>query len=309
MGWARALAPGQECRIRIVEIETGAIRTVWSSADVLFEAPNWTREDELIVNGDGKLWRLPVAGGVAPAVIALGGVPELNNDHVLAPDHRTVFLSGNDGHLYEASVGGGAARRVTRSIDDGWHFLHGVSPDGDTLAYVSLDPFGTDAWTGAHVRTVCIDGSDDRRVTAGGGPDDGPEFSPDGAWLYFNTERFSATPGHAQLARIRPDGSLLEQLTFDERVNWFPHIAPSGRDAVYLSYPQGVEGHPADLEVELRLVRDGRWQESTVLVELCGGQGTINVNSWSPDGSQLAFVEYPRRGVTGNSAARQEPSA
>ena len=145
----------------------------------------------------------------------------------------------------------------------------------------------------AHLRTVGVDGARDAALTVGGGPDDGPEYSPDGEWIYFNTERFSAVAGHAQIARIRPDGSGLEQLTFDERVNWFPHLSPIGDVAVYLSYPPGALGHPADHVVELRLVRGGRWAEASVIARLSGGQGTINVNSWSPDGRRFAFVDYP----------------
>jgi TolB protein len=30
----------------------------------------------------------------------------------------------------------------------------------------------------------------------------------------------------------------------------------------------------------------------TILARLFGGQGTINVPSWSPDSAQLAFVSY-----------------
>ncbi len=120
---------------------------------------------------------------------------------------------------------------------------------------------------------------------------DGPEYTPDGAWIYFNTERFS--PGSAQIARIRPDGTGLEQLTFDERVNWFPHVAPDGSRAVYLSYPPGTRGHPADLPVELRLVEGDDWRSARIVVTLPGGQGTINVNSWSPDSRRFAYVDYP----------------
>ena len=288
---ARALADGQGCRIRTFDITTGETQTVHASDSVLFEAPNWTHDDQLIVNGDGLLWRVP-AGGGTPEAVALDGVPELNNDHVLAPDGETIHLSANDGQLYTAPLEGGRGRRITPG-GTRLHFLHGVSPDGSTLAYVALEPEGENWWTGAHLRTVGVDGAGDAALTGGGGPDDGPEFSPDGEWIYFNTERFSEVAGHAQVARIRPDGSGLEQLTFDERVNWFPHLSPAGDLAVYLSYPPGVEGHPADHVVELRLVRDGRWAEASVIARLCGGQGTINVNSWSPDGRRFAFVDYP----------------
>lgn len=290
MGYARTLAPEQICRVHIVDAVTGTDRIVHESADVLFEAPNWVG-DALILNGDGVLWRLAIDAVTAPVRIEID-VPELNNDHVPSPDGETVYLSANDGHLYAAALTGGPARRIT--ADDGrLHFLHGVSPDGRSLAYVALEPDGDQWWAGVHVRVVDVDGAGDHAVTTGHGPDDGPEYSPDGEWIYLNTERFSTEPGHAQIARVRPDGTGLEQLTVDERVNWFPHLAPEGERAVYLSYPPGVTGHPADLPVQLKLVTGDAWTEATVIAELFGGQGTINVNSWSPDGARFAYVDYP----------------
>lgn len=187
-------------------------------------------------------------------------------------------------------VAGGAAERVTKD-DGGMHFLHGVSPDGSRLGYVRLVPEGDNWWASATIHTVGTDGEDDRAVTTHPGPADGCEWTPDGEWILFNTEQF--TPGQAQLARIRPDGTGLEQLTSDERVNWFPHVAPTGDVVAYLSYPPGTTGHPADLPVELRLVEVGAWGRPATLVKLHGGQGTINVPSWAPDGSAFAFVEYP----------------
>ncbi|MBU2663671.1 hypothetical protein KOI35_09145 [Actinoplanes bogorensis] len=280
--YARKLAAGQICTIFSYEVSSGLSTEVHTSGDVLFEAPNWTRDGDLILNGDGLLWRLPASA--PPRPIPLEGVPSLNNDHVLAPDGETIFVSADDGHIYRASLSGGPARRVT-TAGNRLHFLHGVSPDGTTLAYVGID--GQD-WGSAALWTI---GAEDERLTRPGGVDDGPEYSPDGSWIYFNTETFS--PGHAQIARIRPDGSGLEQLTFDERVNWFPHLAPDGRHAVYLSFPPGTQGHPADLPVELRLVSDDNWGAARTVVTLPGGQGTINVNSWSPDSTRFAYVTYP----------------
>lgn len=291
MGWARTLAPGQRCRVHVIDVASGISRIVHEDGDVLLEAPNWTAAGELILNGDGVLWRMPADGSVAPVVIRHDDLPELNNDHVLSPGGETIFVSANDGHLYEAPLAGGAVRRIT---DDGaghWHFLHGVSPDGSRLAYVALNP--ERGWDSGVVHSIGVDGSDDRPVTAGKGPDDGPEWSPDGEWLYLNTERFTAAPGHAQIARMRADGTDLQQLTSDERVNWFPHLDPTGRRVAYLSYPPGTVGHPADLDVELRLVEDGDWAAATTVVALRGGQGTFNVNSWSPDGARFAFIDYP----------------
>ncbi|MBM2618595.1 PD40 domain-containing protein [Actinoplanes sp. LDG1-06] len=289
MGNARTLFDGQTCRIHVLDVDSGRATLVHEGSEVLFEAPNWTADDQLIVNGDGLLWSLPADGSAPPRRIVLE-VPELNNDHVLAPDGETIFLSANDGQLYQAPLTGGPVRRVTAN-DDRKHFLHGVSPDGGSLAYVGIENLNFDTGT---LWTIGADGTGDTRLTmAGSGPDDGPEYSPDGGWIYFNTERFSTAKGHAQIARIRPDGTGLEQLTSDERVNWFPHPSPDGDRTVYLSFPPGTQGHPADRTVELRLVEGDSWHAPRILAELPGGQGTINVNSWSPYGRRFAYVDYP----------------
>lgn len=292
----RRLLPGQSCRIRVWDRAAAAVRTIHESTDRLYEAPNWTADDRLLVNADGQLWFLPVDGTAPPAVLDVPGLPPVNNDHVLAPDGASILASANDFRIWEVPLTGpataGAPRRLTAD-DGGLHFLHGVSPDGTTLAYIHLAPEGEDWWARATVRTRPRDGGAPRELTSHPGPADGSEFTPDGEWILFNTEQFSTEPGHAQLARIRPDGTFLEQLTRDDRVNWFPHMAPAGDVVVYLSFPPGTLGHPADLDVELRLVATGAWDEPTTIVRLHGGQGTLNVPSWAPDGSALAFVDYP----------------
>jgi len=286
----RRLLPGQQCRVRVYDVRSGAIRTVFESVETLFEAPNWTRDEHLVVNGDGVLWSLPADGSAAPAPVHIGGVPALNNDHVLHPSEDRVFVSANDFHVYEAPLAGGTARRITP--DDGaLHFLHGVSPDGSTLAYVRLTPAGGNWWASATIHEIGVDGTGDRAVTTHPGPADGPEYNSDGTWIYCNTEQFE--PGRAQIARIRPDGRELEQLTFDERVNWFPHVDPTGERAVYLSFPDGTAGHPADEAVHLVLVTGDDWQHGVVVAAFNGGQGTINVNSWAPDGHAFAYIDYP----------------
>jgi Tol biopolymer transport system component len=286
----RTLAPGQRALIRVWNRATSTIATVFETDETLFEAPNWTADGDLLLNGEGKLWLMPADGSLAPRLVDTPGLPDVNNDHVLSPGGASVFASANDWQIWEVPLAGGTSRRVTQD-DAGMHFLHGVRPDGQQLAYVRLDPSGDDWWASATIHTVGTDGTGDTAVTTHPGPADGSEWTPDGAWILFNTEQFSA--GHAQLARIRPDGSELEQLTFDERVNWFPHIAPTGDTVVYLSYPSGTTGHPADLAVELRMVSVDDWQTPTVIATFNGGQGTINVPSWAPDGSAFAFVEYP----------------
>ncbi|SDS84650.1 TolB family protein [Actinoplanes derwentensis] len=285
MAYSRKLADGQQCRVSTYDIVERTATVVHTSTAVLFEAPNWTRDGQLVLNGDGLLWTMAADGSAPPRAVPFTGLPDLNNDHVLAPDSASIYLSADDGHIYRGRLSGGPARRITG--DDRMHFLHGVSPDGSTLAYVGIV---NQQWDSGTLWTIGSDGGKSTPLTTGDGPDDGPEYAPDGGWIYFNTERFS---GHAQIARVRPNGGGMEQLTYDERVNWFPHLSPAGDHAVYLSYPPGTEGHPADLRVELRLVVDGDWKAAQTLVELPGGQGTINVNSWSPDGRHFAYVDYP----------------
>ena len=291
----RTLAPGQRCQVWIHEVGTGRNTLVLETEDVLLEAPNWTLDGHaLVLNGAGALWRIPV---VEPQLIEidLQGAPPLNNDHVLDPDGRHVFVSAyDDWQLYRAPLEGGTARRVTTQpgAAELMHFLHGVSPDGQELAFVAirLDEWSDKRPPTAEIYTVRADGMDYRQITTADVPADGPEYSPDGAWLYFNTEAFS---GHAQVARMRPDGSETTRLTFSQTVDWFPHLAPDGRAAVYLAYPPGTVGHPADVDVQLMLVTGDQWQQAQPVVNVSGGQGTINVNSWAPDSRRFAYVAYP----------------
>jgi Tol biopolymer transport system component len=291
----RTLAPGQRCQVFVVDADGGEPRLVLERDDLLLEAPNWTLDGQaLILNGAGVLWRFDLATSALDE-IEISGVPELNNDHVLDPDGEHVFISAQDHHIHRAPLAGGAAVRITNDGPPDLHFLHGVSPDGGTLAYVGIEAEGDDLWARANIFTTPASGGADTRLTDTDSPADGPEYSPDGAWILFNTEVFGTTPGHAQIARMRPDGSGLEQLTDDERVNWFPHVAPDGTRAVYISFPPGTIGHPADKAVELRIVEGDAWRAPVRSIPLFGGQGTVNVNSWAPTSDRFAYVAYPVR--------------
>jgi TolB protein len=285
----RTLRPGQRCEVWVATVN-GAAEVVLSTDEVLLEAPNWTSDGgALILNGDGKLWRIDLAAGSLERV-PVDGIPGLNNDHVLAPDGRHIFLSANDGHIYRAPLGGGQAERIT--ADDGsHHFLHGVSPDGQEVAYVDIA--GGDYTQPGRLMTAKSGGGAPARIDVGAGHCDGPEYSPDGKWLYLNTESFTTAPGHAQLARVQVDGTGFERLLASGTVDWFPHISPDGRHACYLRFPGGTEGHPADLPVAVVLVSTDDWAQPLHTWRLLGGQGTLNVNSWSPDSGRFAFVAYP----------------
>jgi len=145
-----------------------------------------------------------------------------------------------------------------------------------------------------NIFTITAAGGPDLRLTQLSVPNDGPEYSPDGKWIYFNSELAASRPGHAQIFRMRAsDGTDIEQLTFDRRVNWFPHPSPDNQTIAFLSYPEGTVGHPPDKDVQLRLMTPLGGEQRT-LASFFGGQGTINVNSWAPDSQRLAFIAYPR---------------
>jgi Tol biopolymer transport system component len=247
------------------------------------EAPNWHPDGDLIVNGGGLLFRVPLD---SPQLIPIDTqfATGLNNDHGLSPDAQTLALSDKtetgQSCIYLMPVAGGTLRRVTALTPSWWH---GWSPDGQRLVYAAVRAKGGPVG----IWSCALDGSDETCVTADFDHADGPDYSADGHWIWFNGER----AGAVDLWRVRPDGTGLQRMTDDAAVNWFPHPSPDGAHVVYLAYPPGTRGHPGDLPVHLRLMpQDGG--PARDLVALHGGQGTINVPSWAPDSSALAFVRY-----------------
>lgn len=291
----RRLHLRQLSELTVLDVQRGETTVIYETAE-LIEAPNWTPDGQwLIFNADGRLFRISPDGQRGPERINTQPVENLNNDHVVSPDGQWLFLSSNDGHLYRVAIEGGAPERISNDQDPTRHFryyLHGISPDGNTLSYVGLENRSTGEGIQTRICTLPAQGGQDQYLTDGTCPVDGPEFSADGQWLYFNSEAAALQPGHAQIFRMRLDGSEQHQLTFDERVNWFPHVSPNNQLVAYLSYPPGTEGHPPDRPVELRLM-DQEGTSAKCLASFWGGQGTINVNSWAPDSERLAYVAYP----------------
>jgi TolB protein len=250
----------------------------------LIEAPNWTPDGSaLIYNGGGRIHRLPLAGAAKPGLIDTGFAVKCNNDHGLTPDGKTLIISNSshkDGQsrIYTVPVTGGTPKEITPLAPSYWH---GISPDGRTLAYCAQ----RDGKYG--IFTIPIEGGEEKRLTITDGLDDGPEYSPDGKWIYFNSDR----SGRMQIWRMQPDGSGPEQVTDDEYNNWFAHPSPDGKSLVMVTFAADVKGHPRDKDVMLRLMPVGGG-EMRVLVKLFGGQGTINVPSWSPDSTRIAYVRY-----------------
>jgi TolB protein len=290
----RELQSNQSARLCTFDITSTEMTVVYETADAVIEAPNWAPNGGyLVYNREGLLYRVAVDDGGQPEKIDTGAVRDANNDHVLSPDGQFVYISANNGHLYEVAVTGGTPRRVSNTHAEAFrHFLHGISPDGKTLAYTGAQEANGNAFGLLNIFTVPAAGGEDKQLTDSDKASDGPEFSPDGDWIYFNSEMGSTVPGHAQIFRMRADGADVTQLTHDERVNWFPHLSPDGSLILYISYAPGTTGHPANRDVIVRTMgpRGGGTKD---LFHVFGGQGTINVNSWSPDGRRFAYVDYP----------------
>lgn len=275
--------PNVESRLEIVSIDSGARRVV-HTARGRFEAPNWPRDGRfLIFNSEGRIYRLPVSGG-EPALVDTDFATTCNNDHGLSPDGRQLAISHHaaDGKslIYVLPSEGGQPRLVTPLGPSYWH---GWSPDGKTLAYCAERGGEFDIYT------IPVADGTETRLTTTPGLDDGPDYTADGRFIYFNSER----TGVMQIWRMRADGSEQTQVTNDGFADWFPHPSPDGHWLVFLSYDKSVKGHPPDKDVALRIMPLAGGAPR-VLVSLFGGQGTINVPSWSPDSRELAFVSYRR---------------
>lgn len=273
-----------ESTLEVLELASG-VRTIVRRAREHFEAPNWSRDGTLFYyNSGGKLFTLPAAGGT-PALLTTGFADRCNNDHGLSPDGKELVIShhGKEGKslIYVLPSMGGEPRQVTPLGPSYWH---GWSPDGRTLAYCAERNGEFDVYS------ISVQGGEEKRLTTAPGLDDGPEYSPDGTYIYFNSVR----TGQMKIWRMNADGS--EQTQFSPNDNcgdWFAHPSPDGKWIVFLSYDKSVEGHPANKDVALRIMPTSGG-EPKIVATLFGGQGTINVPSWSPDSRRFAFVSYLR---------------
>lgn len=285
--------------LEILNVFTGQLAVVHSSPEQ-FEAPNWLPDHKtLLVNVSGpgpNKGRLKTFDLVTKQMAALdtGFATRNNNDHVLSFDGQQLGIShhsaDDDGRsvVYKLPAAGGAPVRVTPKAPS---YFHGWSPDAKWMVYTGGRQEVTGGKDKYDIYKISSDGGAEVRLTNSPGLSDGPEFSPDGKHIYFNSTR----TGRMQLWRMKPDGSAQEQLTNDGFNDWFPHLSPDGKWIVFLSYGADVkpDEHPYYQQVYLRMM-PAAGGTPRVIAYVFGGQGTINVPSWSPDSTRVAFVSNTR---------------
>jgi len=272
-------------RLEILEVATKSRTVVYESPKAI-QAPNWTKDGRaLIYNCDGHLYRFDLDTEL-PAALDTGFAKAINNDHVLSFNGKRLGISNHlpgaagTSIIYMLPAEGGQPVRVTPR---GPSYLHGWSPDGRILLYTGERKGNFDVYK------IPVRGVKETRLTKSRALDDGPEFTPNGRYIFFNSNR----TGGMQIWQMRADGKGQRQVTFDSFQDWFPHVSPDGRWVVFLSFEKDVDpsDHPFYKQVYIRMmpVEGG---EVRVLAYVYGGQGTINVPSWSPDGKKIAFVSY-----------------
>lgn len=269
--------------LETMDVTTGE-RKILYQVPYSIQAPNWTPDGKtLIFNSKGLLYNFDLAT-CTPSVLNTGFANNNNNDHVLSFDGKLIGISHHSADdkgqsaVYYLPVTGGKPTRVTANSPS---YFHGWSPDKKFMIYTGGRNNEYDIYK------VSVKGGKEIQLTNTKGLDDGSEFTPDGKYIYFNSVR----TGTMQIWRMKPDGSDQEQITFDTLNNWFPHVSPDGKSLVFITFNNDVkpDDHPFYKQVYLRMMPISGGQPK-VIAYLYGGQGTINVPSWSPDSKKIAFV-------------------
>lgn len=279
---ARAASLNLSSTLQTIDAVSGKATVVLTEPG-RFMAPNWSRDGKsLYFTRDGRIATIPVSGGT-PKLLDVGNLIGCSGSHGFSPDGKWFALTCAstdlaDRRVYIVPATGGTPRMLTENT--AW--FHSWSPDGKTILFTRGGPHGS-----GNFFAISVDGGPEIPLTSGTGLNDDPDYSPDGKYIYFNTDRW----GGMQLGRMSPDGSQVEQVTFDEFKNWTPHPSPDGKWIVFLSYDPSVTTHAANKDIALRILSTSDNKIRTV-AHIIGGDGSMNVANWSPDSKSFAVVGY-----------------
>ena len=284
-------------RLFIYDMRDGSSHLVYS-ADAIWEAPNWSPDGSyLISNSGGHIYKLALAkdGAAKPEELAIPANFECNNDKAISPDGKKLAFSAtvapSDGsQVFLADADGTNIKLMAAEMPS---YFHGWSPDNKTLAFVAQRNDSNQF----DIYRIPAAGGAEQRLTTNVHHDDGPDYSPDGKWIYTNSDR----SGKEAIWRFPADGAgpndtKAEMVVSDGLEDWFPHISPDGKKMVYIGYPAGTPTHdPRNVPIKIKLVAVHHGKIAAAqktLIEATGGQGTFNVNSWAPDSMRFAYVTY-----------------
>jgi len=272
--------------LEVMDVTTGHRKILYQSAHSI-QAPNWTRDGKkLIYNSKGKLYQFDLnKHSISP--LNTGNISNNNNDHVLSYDGSLLGISNNDpdnngvSTIYFLPVEGDSLPvRVTKPGAN-HSYLHSWSPDNKNMIFTGYRD-------GAYnIIKVDVATGNETKLTNRPDLDDGSEYSPDGKYIFFNSVR----EGTMDLWRMDADGKNTTRLTSDGYNDWFPHVSPDMKWIVFISFPKDIDpsDHPFYKHCLLRIIP---YEGGTpkIIGYIYGGQGSINVPSWSPDSKYIAFV-------------------
>ena len=272
--------------LEIMDVSSGHREIIYRSAHSI-QAPNWTPDGKkLIYNSKGHLYNYELStNSISP--LNTGYAVNNNNDHVLTFDGTLLGISnhnpddGRTSALYYLPAQGDSLPKMVTKPGVGASYLHGWSPDNKKMVF-------TGNRNGVYdIYAIDVGSGKEEQLTNQTTLDDGPEYSPDGKYIFFNSTR----TGKMKLWRMKANGEEQVQLTFDEYNDWFPHISPDKKWIAFISFPKDIDpsDHPFYKHCLLRIM-PYEGGKPKVIGYIYGGQGSINVPSWSPDSTKIAFV-------------------
>jgi len=281
--------------VQILQTEDEARRAVvvWNGPGRI-SSPNWMPDQKtLYAYKDGQILRIPLLdplNGGKPEVLDTAGLVDCAGDFGVSPDGKSIALScaetkGGIRNLYVLPFGG-APRRLTEGAPS---FFHGWSADGNTLLFTRGKAAAADFFL------VPAAGGPERRLTSDT-LHDGPEFTPDGKYIYFDSSR----SGSSQIWRMKADGTGAIQITDDGMEDQSPHVSPDGAAVAWLQLKPGGGTGVQDASIQLLSVKDGVIR---TLVNFQGNRGSFTMPVWG-DKNHLALVSYQMLPAKDNGATQ-----
>ncbi|HET9087254.1 MAG TPA: hypothetical protein VFN53_07020 [Acidobacteriaceae bacterium] len=286
-----------QSRVYIYDLRKHSSHLVYR-ADAVWEAPNWSPNGKyLILNSGGAIYKfvLKPDGTAEPQKLGIPASYRCNNDKAISPDGKKLGFSADlpPHHGSQVFLADADGINVKLMVSPSPSYFHGWSPDSKTMAFVAQRN-GSGQFD---IYEIPAAGGTEKQLDANIHHDDGPDYSPDGKWIYIN----SARSGKEAIWRFPAEGAgphdaKAEMVVSDGLEDWFPHISPDGKKMVYIGYPAGTPTHdPRNVPIVFKLVGLENNKVAVArktLVSATGGQGSFNVNSWAPDSMRFAYVTY-----------------